>query len=107
MPSRHAPLSPSRRRFLAACAAVGASGLAPLAALADACDTRLASWIPPDEFLAQLPHIMRAFAVPGVGKALQPFVTDFGLLLGGREDVEEARTTAAFLPLPATNIAPA
>ena len=49
---------------------MGASGLAPLAALADACDTRPASWIPPDEFLAQLPHIMRAFAVPGVGIAV-------------------------------------
>ncbi|MEO8366265.1 MAG: serine hydrolase domain-containing protein [Pseudoxanthomonas sp.] len=70
MPPRHAPLSPGRRRFLAIGAAAGAAGLAPLAALAGTCDTRPASWIPPDEFLAQLPRIMQAFAVPGVGIAV-------------------------------------
>jgi methylmalonyl-CoA/ethylmalonyl-CoA epimerase len=42
--------------------------------------------------------------VPDLEKAIQRFVADFGLPLGGREDVKEARTTAAFLPLPPTNI---
>ena len=52
--------------------------------------------------ITALDHI--AIAVPDLEKAIQRFVTDFGLPLGGREDVKEARTTAAFLPLPPTNI---
>lgn len=52
--------------------------------------------------ITALDHI--AIAVPDLEKAIQRFVTDFGLPLGGREDVQEARTTAAFLPLPPTNI---
>jgi CubicO group peptidase (beta-lactamase class C family) len=70
MSSRHAPLSPDRRRFLALSAAAGAAGLAPLAALAGTCGTSPAPWIPSDEFLAELPRIMQAFAVPGVGVAV-------------------------------------
>mgnify|MGYP003509117175 FL=1 len=52
--------------------------------------------------ITALDHI--AIAVPDLEKAIQRFVTDFGLALGGREDVKEAKTTAAFLPLPPTNI---
>mgnify|MGYP006351006711 CR=1 FL=1 len=52
--------------------------------------------------ITALDHI--AIAVPDLEKAIQRFVTDFGLPLGGREDVKEAKTTAAFLPLPPTNI---
>jgi len=52
--------------------------------------------------ITALDHI--AIAVPDLEKAIQRFVTDFGLPLGGREDVQEAKTTAAFLPLPPTNI---
>ena len=52
--------------------------------------------------ITALDHI--AIAVPDLDKAIQRFVADFGLPLGGREDVQEARTTAAFLPLPPTNI---
>ena len=52
--------------------------------------------------ITALDHI--AIAVPDLEKAIERFVTDFGLPLGGTEDVQEARTTAAFLPLPPTNI---
>ena len=52
--------------------------------------------------ITALDHI--AIAVPDLEKAIARFVSDFGLPLGGTEDVEEARTTAAFLPLPPTNI---
>ncbi len=52
--------------------------------------------------ITALDHI--AIAVPDLEKAIQRFVTDFGLPLGGREDVQEAKTTAAFLPLPPTSI---
>lgn len=49
---------------------MGLSGIAPFAALAGRCDARADSWIPPEDFLAQLPRIMQAFAVPGVGIAV-------------------------------------
>lgn len=52
--------------------------------------------------ITALDHI--AIAVPDLEKAIARFVADFGLPLGGTEDVEEAKTTAAFLPLPPTNI---
>lgn len=52
--------------------------------------------------ITALDHI--AIAVPDLEKAIQRFVADFGLPLGGQEDVEAAKTTAAFLPLPPTNI---
>jgi methylmalonyl-CoA/ethylmalonyl-CoA epimerase len=52
--------------------------------------------------ITALDHI--AIAVPDLEKAIQRFVADFGLPLGGTEDVESAKTTAAFLPLPPTNI---
>ena len=37
-------------------------------------------------------------------KAIKRFMDDFGLPMGGTEDVLEAQTTAAFFPLPPTNI---
>jgi methylmalonyl-CoA/ethylmalonyl-CoA epimerase len=52
--------------------------------------------------ITALDHI--AIAVPDLQKAIQRFVEDFQLPLGGTEDVLEAKTTAAFLPLPPTSI---
>lgn len=52
--------------------------------------------------ITALDHI--AVAVPDLQKAIQRFCEDFGLPLGGTEDVVEAKTTAAFIPLPPTNI---
>jgi CubicO group peptidase (beta-lactamase class C family) len=62
--------SPSRRRLLEASVLSGFAGLAPLSALAAACEKESGPWIPSDGFLAELPRIMRAFAVPGVGIAV-------------------------------------
>ena len=52
--------------------------------------------------ITALDHI--AIAVPDLDKAIARFCEDFGLALGGTEDVMEAKTTAAFIPLPPTNI---
>jgi len=52
--------------------------------------------------ITALDHI--AVAVPDLQKAIERFCKDFGLELGGTEDVVEAKTTAAFIPLPPTNI---
>ena len=52
--------------------------------------------------ITALDHI--AVAVPDLQKAIARFCEDFGLDLGGTEDVVEAKTTAAFIPLPPTNI---
>jgi len=52
--------------------------------------------------ITALDHI--AVAVPDLQKAIARFCEDFGLDLGGTEDVHEAKTTAAFIPLPPTNI---
>ena len=49
-----------------------------------------------------LDHI--AIAVPDLQLAIQRFMTDFGLQYEGTEDVEAAKTTTAFFPLPPTNI---
>ena len=43
---------------------------APLNALAATCRKPSEPWIPSDDFLAELPRIMQAFAVPGVGIAV-------------------------------------
>ena len=42
----------------------------PLDAVATTCRKPSDPWIPSDEFLADLPRIMRSFAVPGVGIAV-------------------------------------
>ncbi|MCX2976513.1 methylmalonyl-CoA epimerase [Candidatus Marimicrobium litorale] len=52
--------------------------------------------------ITALDHI--AIAVPDLEKAIARFCEDFGLDLGGTEDVVEAKTKAAFIPLPPTNI---
>ena len=52
--------------------------------------------------ITALDHI--AVAVPDLEKAIERFCEDFGLPLGGTEDVIQAKTTAAFLPLPPTSI---
>lgn len=64
------PHSKSRRRFLGASALSGLAGLAPLDALAALCAKDGGPWIPSDAFLAELPRLMQAFAVPGVGIAV-------------------------------------
>lgn len=63
---------PGRRRFMAHAAALGALGvLPPATVLAASCaGSAERSWIPSDTFLAELPRIMQAFAVPGVGIAV-------------------------------------
>jgi len=49
-----------------------------------------------------LDHI--AIAVPDLDKAIERFAEDFGMTLKGREDVEEAKTSAAFLPFTDSSI---
>ncbi|RYG14385.1 MAG: class A beta-lactamase-related serine hydrolase [Burkholderiales bacterium] len=70
MPIRPCLPSKDRRRFLAAGAALGVAAAAPLRALAATCHKPSDPWIPSDGFLAELPRIMQAFAVPGVGIAV-------------------------------------
>ena len=52
--------------------------------------------------IVALDHI--AIAVPDLEKAISRFAEDFGLEYHGREDVESAKTSTAFFPLPATSI---
>lgn len=52
--------------------------------------------------IVALDHI--AIAVPDLGKAIKRFMEDFGLHFEGIEDVESAKTSTAFFPLPPTSI---
>jgi methylmalonyl-CoA/ethylmalonyl-CoA epimerase len=52
--------------------------------------------------IKRLDHI--AIAVPDLERAIRRFQEDLGLNLDGTEDVEAARTTTAFFPLPPTRI---
>lgn len=52
--------------------------------------------------ITALDHI--AIAVPDLERAIKRFLEDFGLPCEGTEDVESAKTTTAFFPLPATSI---
>ncbi len=52
--------------------------------------------------ITALDHI--AIAVPDLDKAIKRFMEDFGLPFEGTEDVEAAKTSTAFFPLPPTNI---
>jgi len=52
--------------------------------------------------ITALDHI--AIAVPDFEKAIKRFMEDFGLPFEGTEDVEAARTSTAFFPLPPTSI---
>jgi len=52
--------------------------------------------------ITALDHI--AIAVPDLDKAIERFAEDFGLTLKGREDVEDAKTSAAFFPVTETSI---
>lgn len=52
--------------------------------------------------ITALDHI--AIAVPDLEKAIARFKEDFGLPYDGIEEVEAAKTTTAFFPLPPTNI---
>ena len=69
MPFSPTPHSLARRRFIALGALLGATSLTP-SLLAHARDKESDVWIPSDDFLARLPRIMQAFAVPGVGIAV-------------------------------------
>lgn len=52
--------------------------------------------------ITALDHI--AIAVPDLEKSIKRFMEDFGLEYEGREDVEAAKTSTAFFPLPPTSI---
>ena len=52
--------------------------------------------------ITALDHI--AIAVPDLEKAVARFLEDFGLKYEGQEDVEAAKTSTAFFPLPETSI---
>jgi methylmalonyl-CoA/ethylmalonyl-CoA epimerase len=52
--------------------------------------------------ITALDHI--AIAVPDLERAIERFMSDFGLPFDGTEDVTAARTRTAFFPLPPTNI---
>ncbi|MDQ8051308.1 serine hydrolase domain-containing protein [Luteibacter sp.] len=81
MPTRPERHRPDRRRFIANAAALAAVGLLPSAhAWAAPCRKQDSNWIPDDAFLAGLPGIMKAFAVPGVGIA----VVDDGVVAWSR-----------------------
>lgn len=64
------PDSLTRRRWLTALAAAPLAAVAwPRMASAAACDDA-ANWIPPDDFLADLPRLMQALRVPAIGMAV-------------------------------------
>ncbi|MEY3018991.1 MAG: hypothetical protein RL336_2126 [Pseudomonadota bacterium] len=52
--------------------------------------------------ITALDHI--AIAVPDLSAAIERFLNDFGLPFNGTEDVESAKTSTAFFPVPATQI---
>ena len=52
--------------------------------------------------ITALDHI--AIAVPDLDRAIKRFMDDFGLNFEGTEDVEAAKTSTAFFPLPPTSI---
>ncbi len=52
--------------------------------------------------ITALDHI--AVAVPDLEKSIKRFLEDFGLEFEGTEEVEAAKTTTAFFPLPPTSI---
>ena len=52
--------------------------------------------------IVALDHI--AIAVPDLEKSIKRFMEDFGLEYKGSEDVESAKTSTAFFPLPETSI---
>ena len=63
---------PGRRRFIAQAATLAALGASsPAFAMPPPCaGANRRSWVPDDAFLAELPRIMQAFAVPGIGIAV-------------------------------------
>ncbi len=52
--------------------------------------------------ITRLDHV--AIAVPDLDRAIARLAEDLGLDFAGREDVEAARTTTAFFPVPGTRI---
>ncbi|MEI2796392.1 serine hydrolase domain-containing protein [Pseudoxanthomonas sp. F11] len=64
------PTSLQRRRWLSSVAAMPLATLGwPRLASAAACDDT-ANWIPPDDFLSDLPRLMQALRVPAIGMAV-------------------------------------
>lgn len=66
---RHASSRPSRRNLLKAGLLSPLAWAWPRAASAAACDDA-SGWIPPDAFLDDLPRLMQALRVPGIGLAV-------------------------------------
>jgi len=60
----------TRRRLLGAGLALGVFGAMSGRAAAALRDAEAVDWIPPDDFLADLPRQMRALGVPGIGMAV-------------------------------------
>ncbi|MFT4257055.1 MAG: serine hydrolase domain-containing protein [Pseudoxanthomonas sp.] len=60
---------PTRRRLLGAGVALGVLGAVPGRATAALRDAEAVDWIPPRDFLADLPRQMQALGVPGIGIA--------------------------------------
>ena len=54
--------------------------------------------------IVALDHV--AIAVPDLQASIKRFMEDFGLTFDGTEDVEAAKTSTAFFPLPPTSIDP-
>lgn len=52
--------------------------------------------------IIRLDHV--AIAVPDLEASIRRFCADLGLTLSGREDVESALTSTAFLPVPGTRV---
>jgi len=52
--------------------------------------------------ITALDHI--AIAVPEMERAIKRFLDDFGIEFAGTEDVEAAKTSTAFFPIPGTQI---
>lgn len=63
------PSSPARRHVLKAAALSALAAAWAGTSRAAACDDD-ANWIPPDDFLADLPRLMQALRVPGIGIAV-------------------------------------
>lgn len=60
----------SRRQLLGTCLGLTFLGAIPVRATTALADARVSDWIPPDEFLADLPRQMQALGVPGIGIAV-------------------------------------
>ena len=79
----------TRRRLLGAGIGLGTLGVLPGHAAAALRNAEAVDWIPPEDFLADLPRQMRALGVPGIGMAVvergEPvWSRGFGVVHAGR-----------------------